>query len=351
MHTIIAQGTNSQGLKYALLPNFADNFNPAKNHFNDPELVFAVEYTVNDGTNGAHANQGDILNFPYSGSDGPGTCCSFNQPSFSLVNAYKVNGSNGLPLIDATISGDTYNTSNLKNDQGISSSGAYTPDNTTPVDPRLDWTVGRRGIPYLDWGPMPGANWVRNQGSAGPFMPIKNTFYKSQQGIYTDNSAWSSGFTANNTMLMRYADVLLMAAEAEVEAGNLETAALLVNRVRMRVANPATWVPGSTAHYMIGAYPAGYFSAHGAAFARRAVQFERRLELAMEGHRFFDLVRYGTAADEINPYLAHEAASGMAILAQGNFVRGKSEYFPIPQAAIDLSAKNGSPVLVQNPGY
>lgn len=349
LHTIIAQGKNAQGLKYALLPNFEDNFNPAKNHFNDPELVFAVEYAVNDGSGAAHSNQGDLLNFPYGG--GPGACCSFNQPSFSLVNAFKVDNL-GLPLIGASVGADTYNNIDLKNDQGVSNSTTFIPDGNTPLDPRLDWTVGRRGIPYLDWGLMPGEAWVRNQASAGPYEPIKNTFFKSQQGVYTDNSSWSSGYTANNTMLMRFADVLLMAAEAEVEVGSLENAQQLVNRVRMRMADPATWVQGSPAHYKIGAYPAGYFVSQGQAYARRAVQFERRLELAMEGHRFFDQVRYGTAADELNPYLNHErTVSGMSILSGATFTKGKSELFPIPQIAIDLSVVNGQPMLVQNPGY
>lgn len=347
-HTIIVQGKNAQGLKYSLLPNFADNFNPAKNHVNDPELVFAVEYRVNDASSGAHGNNGDIMNFPYG--TGPISCCGFNVPSFSLVNAYKVNPLNGLPLIGSHITNDTYNAADLKNDMGINSAGNYTADKTTPVDPRLDWTAGRRGIPYLDWGVNPGLNWVRTQSYDGPYLPIKYSVSKNQIGVYTDNSAWTSGVTANNTMLMRYADVLLMTAEAEVEAGSLDNAQQLVNRVRSRMADPVTWVSNSPALYMIGTYPAGYFTTQGAAYARRAVQFERRLELAQEGHRFFDMVRYGSVTVDMSNYYAHEAKSGMPGYADARFTGGKNEVFPIPQVAIDLASKKGI-VLVQNPGY
>ncbi|HVX51877.1 MAG TPA: RagB/SusD family nutrient uptake outer membrane protein, partial [Chitinophagaceae bacterium] len=178
LHTVIANGKNAAGKKYALLPHFADNFNPALNHLTsaggDPELVFAAVSSVNDGAGANNANAGDVLNFPYGG--GPGTCCGFNQPSWSLANAYKVDGVTGLPV---TYTNDN-NLPDLKNDQGIGSNDPYTPDSVTPLDPRIDWTMGRRGIPYLDWGIMPGQNWIRNQASAGPYVPIKNVYYKTQ---------------------------------------------------------------------------------------------------------------------------------------------------------------------------
>jgi hypothetical protein len=335
---IITNGKTSTGQKYALDAHFADNFNPAKK--NSPESVFAVQMSVNDGTGGANANQGDALNFPYGGG-AQTSCCGFFQPSFSLANSFKVDPVTGLPLFD------TYNNKDLKNDQGIASASPFTPDNTTPLDPRIDWTIGRRGIPFLDWGIMPGSNWIRNQAAAGPYEGMKHMFYKSQLGTYTDASAWSNGFTANNYNLIRYADVLLLAAEAETEVGSLAVATGYVNQVRTRAADPSGWVQGSPANYQIGTYP--IFASQD--YARKAIRFERKLELAMEGHRFYDLTRWGIGAAELNAYAAHEAASGYGAMIGVTYKTGKSEYLPIPQNQIDLSQANGKSVLTQNPGY
>jgi len=337
--TIIASGQTSGGLKYALNAKFSDNFNAETK--NSSESVFAAQNSVNDGSTAANANQGDVLNFDYQGPIG---CCGFNQPSYSLVNAYKTDPVTGYAMPD------NYNTGNLKNDQGLKSTDTYTPDTTTPVDPRLDWTVGRRGIPYLDWGVNPGFVWVRNQASAGPYLPLKNVPYKSQVGVYTDKSSWTPGYSAININLIRFADVLLWAAECEVEVGSLDNAQTLVNLVRARASNPAGFVPGSVANYKVSQYLAGFFAGIGQAGARKYVQFERRLELAMEGQRFFDLVRYGTAVTELNGYVAHEVAAGYNLMAGATF-KPTSIYFAIPQQEIDASTEKGVPTLKQNPGY
>ncbi len=337
--TIIASGTTSSSIVYSLVKHFADNFNPATK--NSSESVLAAQMSVNDGAGAANANAGDVLNFPYGG--GPGTCCGFFQPSYSLVNAYKVDVVSGLPFLDGS-----FNNTNLKNDENISSNAAYTPDNSTPVDPRLDWTVGRRGIPYLDWGPHPGANWIRNQASAGPYTPIKNVYYKSQQSILTDNSSWTSGYTANNVNIIRYADVLLWAAEAEVlGGGSLVQATAYVNMVRQRASDPTGFVQGSVANYKIGLYPT--FADN--VYALNAIQFERKLELAMEGQRFFDLSRWGIAQAELTAIYAHEVASGYALDVGAAWTPNKNEFLPIPQTQIDKSFKGGKSVLTQNPGY
>jgi starch-binding outer membrane protein, SusD/RagB family len=337
--TIIASGKTAKGDKYALLPKFADNFNAATK--NGPESVFAAQNSVNDGSGAANSNDGDVLNFDYQGPIG---CCGFNQPSYSLVNAYKTDPATGYALPD------TYNQSNLKSDQGLKSTDAYVPDLVQTLDPRLDWTVGRRGIPYLDWGVNPGFVWVRNQASGGPYLPVKNVPYKSQIGVYTDKSSWTPGYTAININLCRFADVLLWAAEAEVEVGSLDNAQADVNLVRTRAANPAGFVPASVANYMVKPYAAGFFTAQGQAGARKYVQFERRIELAMEGHRFFDLVRWGTAATELNAYVAHEVAAGYNLMSGATF-KPTSIYFALPQQEIDASTIAGKPTLIQNPGY
>ena len=341
---VITSGKTPLGVKYALLPKFGDVFDPAKK--NGSEHVFSVQMTVNDGTGAANANAGDALNFPYGGETG---CCGFFQPSFTLANIYKVTA-DGLPML-----GDEFFTNPLKNDQGISSDKAYSPDVTTPLDPRIDWTIGRRGVPYLDWGIMPGSNWVRDQGTAGPYEPLKHLFRKAQVGILTDGSSWTNGFTANNYPLIRFADVLLLAAEAEVETGGLEKAREYVNLIRTRASNPAGFVGpanndglASPANYQIKTYTAAWTDA---AVARKAVRFERRLELAMEGHRFSDLTRWGQGVTELNTYAVKEAALGYGQIKGSTYKAGKSEYLPLPQTQIDKSVKDGKSVLTQNPGY
>ncbi len=341
--TIIANGTTSLGVKYALMPKFGDVFNAANK--NSSEDVFSVQMTANDGTGAANANSGDALNFPYGGETG---CCGFFQPSFTLANSFEVDA-NGLPFLNNGYVA-------LKSDMGIAADKAFTPDSTTPMDPRVDWTVGRRGVPFLDWGIMPGSTWVRNQAAAGPYEPLKHLFRKSQEGVFTDGSSWTNGFTANNYHLIRYADVLLMAAEAEIQGGGTVAQAMAyVNQIRTRASNPAGFVgPANNAglvsptKYQIGLYTASTFTA---ANAMTAIMFERKIELAMEGHRFSDLVRWGTAKAELDAYAKAETAQGYTSMSGVTFTTGKSEYLPIPQAQIDKSVKAGKSVLTQNPGY
>lgn len=334
---IIANGVTTNGKKYALSANFFDNFNAETK--NSAEAIFSTQQSVNDNSSGGNGGWGDVLNFPYGG--GPGGCCGFYQPSVSLANSFQVDAITGLPLLD------TWNNSTFKNDQGIKSGDPFTPDTDVPVDPRLDFTLGRRGIPYLDWGLHPGNDWIRDQNNGGPYSPIKHIYYKRQEGALTDKSFWTSGVTANNYTFIRFADVLLWAAECEVEVGSLANAVTYVNQVRSRIKdNPSTWVKmpngSNAANYQIGLYT----SFADQVTARKAVRFERKLELAMEGHRFFDLVRYGTADVELNAYIAKEKPR-RSFMSNASFTKGKNEYFPIPQSQIDLSKG----VLKQNPGF
>ena len=335
---IIANGVNSKGIKYILVPKFADNFNAETE--NNSESIFQVQYSVNDGSGANKSAWGDVLNFPYNNgsNDMPGGCCGFYQPTQNLVNAYRVDV-DGLPLFG------TFNDVSVKSDQGLKSTDPFVPE-TAPLDPRLDYTVGRRGIPYLDWGNHPGQKWIRDQSNGGPYSPIKNVYYKKQEKSLTDASFWTNGVVASNYSMIRFADILLFAAECEVEIGSLFKAKELVNTVRTRAANTAGWVKGSSANYKIGLYPS--FSSQD--FGRSAVRFERRLEFAMEGHRFFDLVRWGIAATTLNNFITKEK-SLRQYLQKAVFVAGKNEYFPIPQGEIDQSQVKGAPTLKQNPGY
>jgi hypothetical protein len=328
--------------QYMLLDDYMQIFN-AEND-NHAESVMDVESANNTGST-QNANYFDDLNYPYNtGPDGPGNCCGFFQPSFELGNSFRTSG--GLPLLDGSYN-DPAN--EIATDYNVESSDPFTED-AGELDPRIDFSLGRRGIPYLDWIEHPGKAWIRSQPYAGPYSPKKFIYYRSQEGSFTDASSWTRGYALMNYNIIRYADVLLMQAEAEVELGNLEAARALVNQVRARAANSDYWVKeydasGPAANYVISEYTAPWTDAN---TARAAVRMERKLELSGEGHRFFDLVRWGIAASALNDYLAYESQYLVTKFGGASFTTGKNEYYPIPQSQIDIQ---GTDVLSQNPGY
>lgn len=330
---IIPTGQTSNGKKYDLQDQYWKNFDVAFE--NSAEAVFSQQ-TQASGTVTGSAETSYELAYPYGGVWG---CCGFYQPSQNLVNAFKTDA-NGLPFLDGS-----YNNQNLKSDEGITSNDPFTNDVTTTLDPRLDWTAGRRGVPYWDYGPHPGRSWIRDQAYAGPFSPKKHVSKSSDLGNFTNVNNFRQ--TAKNYNIIRFADVLLMAAEAEIEVGTLDKALTYINRVRARAANPGSMVPGAPANYQIKEYTQPFPDQ---ATARNAVRFERRLELAMEGHRFFDLVRWGIAAETLNAYLQQEKERRGYLKASGGFIKGKNEYYPIPNPVIEIARKMGNN-LDQNPGY
>ncbi|MDV3309639.1 MAG: RagB/SusD family nutrient uptake outer membrane protein [Cyclobacteriaceae bacterium] len=384
---IIPNGVTSAGVAYDLLPNFRDNFEPAV-EASSPEAVFAVQQVGDEGTgNQNNSNNGQRLNFPYNS---PFLCCGFYQPTQDLVNSFRTDA-NGLPFVD------NYNSVMVTNDMNISSSEQFTPY-SGELDPRLDWTVGRRGVPFLDWGPHPGEVWVRDQSSSGPYAAKKNVYWQARADEDA-NLSWSPG-TSINVNIIRFADVLLMAAEVEAQLDNLETAREYVNRVRKRAATSSwvnnehnrayaaavvsseaemlalgitsarawviredtestfvflggnsadisRWQEYKTPNYKISEYTSPFASKEA---ALNAIYFERKLELALEGHRFFDLVRWGVAEKVLNDFFAYESQI-VPTIGVGHFSPGKNEHFPIPQNQIDLSTVNGVSVLKQNPGY
>lgn len=340
---IIANGKTTGGKKYGLVANYADLFKASND--NNEESIFAIQAAANTG-NVNNANPEFDLNFPYNtGPNGPGNCCGFFQPSFDLVNSFRTNA-NGLPLLDGSYNAPA---NEVKNDQGVQSKDPFTPD-AGSLDPRLDHSVGRRGIPYLDWMDHPGYDWIRKQDYGGPYSPKKYTYYKSDVGKFQDNSTWTPGYTALNYTIIRYADVLLMAAEAEIEVGSLTKALEYVNMIRKRASNPGSFVTRTdgtmAAKYVISEYTASAFATKEA--ARTIVRFERKLELSGEGHRFFDLVRWGIAESTLNAYFTYEGQKLPVALGGARFTSNQDEYLPIPQAQIDLQGKD---VLKQNQGY
>ena len=335
---IIANGKTTGGKKYGLVPKFTDVFRIGND--NNEESIFAVQATVKSG-DGNNANADLQLNF-IQGSD-PGTCCGFFQPSFEFVNSFRTDA-NGLPLLDGSYNSDAVA---VKNDMGILSNQNFTLDNGS-LDPRLDNTVGRRGIPFLDWGVHKGASMIRNQGNAGPYSPKKYIYYKADKDAgLTETGGWGhQTFNALNITIIRYADVLLMAAEAEIEVGSLTKALEYVNRVRTRASNPASFVTlngAPAANYKIGLYT----SFGDKDVARKAVRFERKLELGMEGYRFYDLVRWGVDVAEINNYIKVDSKY-LTPMFEGAVYQAKHAILPIPQNQIDLT---GADILKQNAGY
>ncbi|MEM6964210.1 MAG: RagB/SusD family nutrient uptake outer membrane protein, partial [Bacteroidota bacterium] len=387
---VVANGVTADGTPYALNSSYADAFRSTND--NSAESVFASQAAAGTGSI-ENANPAMVLNFPHgsAGPPRPGGCCGFFQPSFDLANSFRTDA-NGLPFLDGSYN-DPANA--LNDDMGIGGSQLWDPtatygegnlvsvfdpaapntelvyssnadDNTgndpltssnwtlewqeddqSPLDPRLDHSVGRKGIPYLDWGPHPGFDWIRDQAYAGPYSPKKFIYYAGGDGTENDGTSWTPGYTAVNYNIIRFADVLLMLAEAEIESnGDLENARTLINRVRQRAIDSPVRNNDGTPAANYGAEV--YTSLNDQSTARAALRMERKLELSGEGHRFYDLRRWGIQAEVLNAYLAHENPKLSSPFSGASFDTGKDEFLPIPQNEIDLL---GADVLIQNPGY
>lgn len=307
--------------KYSLSADIADNFLPETE--NGPESVFAIQFTINDGTTAGRLNFEDGLNYPH-GAPQYG-CCGFHAASQNLVNAYTTDA-NGLPNFD------TFNNS-------IADLSKVT------VDTRIDHTVGIDGHPYKYDNTKPFSNsWVRDPGVYGNFHTMRN------QQLATSSSYFKLGpfmGSAKNYDIIRYDDVLLMQAEAYIELGQQANALPLINQIRTRAA-------ASTGRLkkLDGTFPSSYnLKPYTAAnwtqdYARKALQWERRLEFATEGARFFDLVRWGIAEKTLNDYINVEKVR-RPFLSTAKFTAGRDEYLPIPQSEITFT--NG--LYKQNPGY
>ena len=319
--------------KFSLAADFMSNWTSSGE--NGSEAMFAIQYSA-DNAQSKQGNATGALNHPGGGPFG--SCCGFYQPTQDLLDAYQT--SSGLPV---AISSRVVVTS----DYGVASADAFTPYAGT-LDPRADFTVGRRGIDYNGYGPHIGKEWIRASFDdiSGPYLPKKNTFQKTD----TDNQGsggWGEQLTGINYHIMRYADVLLMAAEAAVESGDEEKARGYVNKVRQRALNSTTIkaTDGSdAANYDIGLYNSSWAGAQSA--ARTAVRTERRLEFGMEGHRSFDLRRWGVAETVMNNYITRESQT-ITSFAKGQAYQGKHNMFPIPLSAIDGSGG----VISQNSGF
>ena len=307
---------------YGLESDLHNNFRPEEQYENGKECIWAVQYSKNDGTTYGNLNFSNRLIVPYipkvheSG-------CDFYKPSLNLVNAYVTN-SNGLPLLDSTPATD------------------YTVGSSQTVDPRLFVTVGMPGTPYM-FNPtymiQAAGNWSRSGGTYGYHCSLKQNVDPALTNIYIFNAdnQWA---TSMNRVVLRYADVLLMRAEAQAQLGKTAEAIALVNQVRQRAADMAdnSIVSGYktkySVHYAVGMYNGSYSKEE----AMKIVKMERRLELAMESERFFDLVRWGDVATVINQFYSTESQK-MTFLNGAQFTANKNEYLPIPHE--QMAASNG----------
>ena len=350
---IIASG------QFSLAPKFFDNFRIAQN--NNVEGIFEIQRNVNDINESLNGEMGIGLNAPYAPE--LGMCCGFHQPTQNLANAFKVDA-NALPLFD------TFNATDLKNDQGIASSAEFIPA-TDLLDPRIDFTMGRRGLPYMDWGIMRGMDWIRDQSWGGPYVTVEKTFfYKSERNTLSTTSGWQTGINANNFRYLRYGHILLWRAEVAANEGDLATALKYVNMIRVRagvevvmgkvslyklpqdVNTGDTWkqyvdFTKPAANYKVGTYTAFADKAT----AMKAVQWEQRLEFATEGMRFFDLRRWdiatpGSMAATLNAFALADQRVRPDVMKGATF-DAKDKYQPVPQVQMDLEPG----VLKQNTGY
>ena len=306
---------------------------------NGPESVLAVQFSKDDGSGGVgRINWGNLLN-SMTGPGCPWQGDGFFLPSQDLINAYQTD-TNGLPVFDyqsrpdyGVVEFDTDGSYHLANIGGN-------------VDPRLDFVTGRPTIRYKTYKGSPCGLWVRNSDTYG----YNNTkrFWLSPESPDAQQG-WPWGASALNWQLIRYADLLLYKAEALIEIGGngLEEARNLINRVRSRAMN-SEYVKDfndpskDAANYKIGLYPATGWTQD---YARKALRTEMRLEKAMEGERFYDLVRWGIAKETMNNYFAAERDNRM-YYQNASFETGE-EYFAIPTAQYNFSGGK----YTQNPGY
>ena len=307
---------------YGLEPDIHNNFRPEEQYENGMESLWAIQYSKNDGTVYGNLNFSNRLIVPCipkvhdSG-------CDFYKPSHNLVNAYRTN-SDGLPMLDTFADAD------------------YTVGSAQTVDPRLFITVGVPGTPYMfntSFMISETNAWSRSGGTFGYFVSLKQNVDPALTDIYLFlcDSQWASSM---NRVVFRYADVLLMRAEALAQLGQTTEAIALVNQVRNRAA-------GMTTNSVVSGYPNKYgvryaVGKYNGSYSKedvmKIVKMERRLELALESERFFDLVRWGDAATVINKYYTSESEK-MNFLMGSLFTANKNEYLPIPWE--QMAASNG----------
>lgn len=319
--------------QYSLASDFAHNFMYEWDN-ESPEVLWELQFSVDDGTPNGNLNFGNALTTPWWSPYF--SCCDFHKPSYNMVNAFRTD-QDGSPLFE------TFN-----NTSAHSNYNAYFSNNT--FDPRIGHTVA---IPGLPWKYQNQQNPVLFD-SAGSRQPdVYGYFHSLKENIRTDSPGLVDLFwmhNSKNQAVVRYDEVLLMKAEILIELGRPDEALPIINQIRQRAANSIdklTFSDGSpTLNYNIEPYEDGVNINWTQENARKALRWEKRLELAMEGDRWFDLVRWGIAEEVMNAHFEKESQRRQWFEV-ARFTEGRDEYRPIPQEQMNLSEG----IYTQNPGY
>ena len=341
---VLANGVTSNGLKYGLEDKLDNNWNIATE--NGKESIFAVQHSVDANDNG---NAGMSLCYPHGGAGAPGGCCGFYQPSAELANSFKVTAE-GLPMLD-----NSYRNAPYVDEAVKGSDEAYSKVTDVAVDPRLDFTLGRFGVPYKDWG-EPKLNWVRDVANGGFYIPRKHVYYKADEQAGMASGGFSAGWAPGSAMNIQYLsvrDMVLLYAECLADAGDLRGAMEQVNKIRKRAANKANITENNgkpAANYKIAEYPSSHAAFSSKDECVKAVRMERKLELAMEGLRWFDLSRWGGKymAATLKDYVTFESKF-IAKFSTSSYIKEERTMFPLPDRQVLTMGndENGQPYLVQ----
>lgn len=301
---------------YELEPDFANNFLPG-GYQNGVESIFAIQFSKDDGTMYGRLNWSDVLSLPM----GLG-CCDFHKPSQNLVNAYKTKA--GLPDFD------DFDSENYNSELDV-------------VDPRLYHTVALPGVPYkYNEELIYEESWNRNPTTYGVYASLKENVDPSCDCFVNIDPFYGN---SKNRIELRYSDIVLIRAEALIELRREQEALPLINSIRERAKKSTLFIPYAK-NLSIDTYQNGVNCTWNYEFAQKALQWERRLELAMEGSRFFDLVRWGTVDKVLNNFFKSESKR-RSYLGNGKFDKNKDEYIPIPQQQINFTEG----IYKQNPGW
>lgn len=300
---------------FDLEADFHNNFRPETQYENGVESIWAMQYSINDGTKNGNLNWSYGLIVPNI----PGVTdggCDFYKPSQNLVNAYRTDA-DGHPFID------TFNNKDY--------------DLTQDADPRLFLTVGLTGLPYefnSKYMMDASSTWSRSNGLYGYYVTLKQNV-DPDCGYMVKGSWWG---TPMNRIVFRYADVLLERAEAYAQLNETSEAIKLVNKIRLRAKQSTGMIANYPSDYGVKFNISTYNGSYSQEDALKIVKMERRLEMGMESERFFDLVRWGEAEKVLNKYFAEET-NNCSIYGDAHFTANKNEYLPIPFSQV--AASNG----------